>query len=108
MIPSFNTWCAMKPYLRGMWILLCSIAPARGADFQRDVAPLLTKYCAGCHNRNFRPGPHKRSENPDAFYSASELRDCSGACHIYTDATQSQIKTFRPGPEHRVSDRGFD
>ena len=46
----------MKPYLRRMWILLCLIAPARGADFQRDVAPVLTKYCAGCHNRQDREG----------------------------------------------------
>ena len=29
--------------------------PARGLDFERDVQPVLDKYCAGCHNS--RPGP---------------------------------------------------
>lgn len=62
--------------------------------------------CAGCHAGNFTPGPHKKYESPDTFYSVSELRDCSGACHLYTDSTLTVIKQLRPG-EHRVSDSGF-
>jgi hypothetical protein len=38
----------------------------------------------------------------------SELRDCNGACHMYTDSTLTEIKKNRPGPEHRVSDSDFD
>ena len=63
--------------------------------------------CAGCHEAEFRPGPHKSSENPDAFYSVSQLRDCAGACHVYTDATQTTIKEFRSGPEHSVNRGDF-
>ena len=63
--------------------------------------------CAGCHAGNFRSDPHKKHENPDARYTVSELRNCSGACHIYTDSSLTTIKERRPGPEHRISDGSF-
>jgi hypothetical protein len=63
--------------------------------------------CAGCHANDFESGPHKKQENPDAFYTVSELRDCSGACHIYTDSTHTQIKEARPS-NHRSSDNDWD
>lgn len=63
--------------------------------------------CAGCHANDFRPGSHKKHENPDAFYTASELRDCSGVCDMYTDSSMTTISRSRPGPEHRISGSGF-
>jgi predicted CXXCH cytochrome family protein len=63
--------------------------------------------CAGCHAGNYKAGPHKKHENPDVLYTVGELRDCSGACHVYTDATLTTISQSRPGPKHRVSDGGF-
>ncbi len=63
--------------------------------------------CAGCHASDFRSGPHKKHENPDVSYTVGELRDCSGACHIYTDSSMTTIKENRPGPEHRISDGEF-
>jgi hypothetical protein len=58
--------------------------------------------CAACHARDYRNGPHKKTENPTTiFYSVSELRDCSGACHRYTDDTFSVIERTRTG-EHRA------
>jgi hypothetical protein len=62
--------------------------------------------CAGCHAGDFESGPHKKHENPDVSYSISELRDCSGACHVYTDSSLTTIKEIRNG-EHRVSDGDF-
>jgi hypothetical protein len=47
--------------------------------------------CAGCHFNNFRPDPHKKTNSPQTFYTAAELRDCSGACHVYQDATLTTI-----------------
>ena len=41
------------------------------------------------------------------YYTVGELRDCSGACHIYTDSSLSTISDRRNG-NHRVSDGGFD
>jgi hypothetical protein len=34
------------------------------------------------------------------------LRDCSGACHVYTDSNLNKISKTR-NSEHRVSDGGF-
>ena len=39
----------------------------------------------------------------DVRYTVGELRDCTGACHVYTDSTMTTIKENRPGPEHRIS-----
>lgn len=61
--------------------------------------------CAGCHAGDFRAGPHKKHENPDVSYSIAEIQDCTGACHIYTDSTLSNVQEFRPGPEHSVRSR---
>lgn len=68
--------------------------------------PSLQPDCAGCHRSDFKPGPHKKHENPDQSYTAEELRDCAGSCHIYTDATLTTIKERRSG-EHRVSSGDF-
>ncbi len=67
--------------------------------------PAYQPDCAGCHARDFRPGPHEKYENPSEVpYRVNELRDCTGACHVYTDATQSRIEERRTG-EHRASRR---
>ena len=68
--------------------------------------PSLAPDCAGCHRNDYRTGPHKKHENPDVQYTVQELKDCTGSCHIYTDATLTQIKETR-NREHRVSDSGF-
>ena len=62
--------------------------------------------CAGCHAAKFKPDAHKKYEDPDTFYSVSELRDCAGSCHLYTDSSLTTIKKSRTG-EHRTSSGGF-
>jgi hypothetical protein len=62
--------------------------------------------CAGCHASDFRSGPHKKVDSPQINYTVSELRDCSGACHEYTDATFTTIRRTRSG-EHSVRDNEF-
>jgi hypothetical protein len=62
--------------------------------------------CAGCHASRFKPDPHKKSELPLILYTVSELRDCSGSCHLYTDSTFTVIKKARSG-HHRSTDGGF-
>ena len=68
--------------------------------------PAYQPDCAGCHANNFRTDPHTKVDTPRVYYNVSELRDCSGACHIYTNSTLTTIKTFRTG-HHRVTDSGF-
>ena len=70
------------------------------------VSPADAGSCGGCHARNFRADRHPKSA-AGASYTASELRDCSGACHVYTDATLAHVAKPMPGPYHRVTDASF-
>jgi hypothetical protein len=62
--------------------------------------------CAGCHASTFKPDPHKKVDSPAIFYTVSELRNCAGSCHQYTDSTFTTIRRMRSG-EHRSTDGGF-
>jgi hypothetical protein len=57
--------------------------------------------CAGCHANDFR-NEHIKVEQPRILYTVSELRDCAGACHTYSDASFTTIVRTRTG-EHRVN-----
>jgi hypothetical protein len=72
-------------------------------------APAWRPDCAGCHASRFKPDPHTRYTTPQkVLYSVAELKDCSGACHVYRDSSLTTIVTRRSGPEHRVTDEDFD
>jgi hypothetical protein len=87
--------------------LPCTSCHLTNADFINWRFAAYQPDCAGCHAGDYKSGPHKKFENPDTKYLVGELRDCSGACHIYTDSTLSEIKKNRPGPEHRISGGDF-
>jgi len=59
--------------------------------------------CAGCHAGDFEQEEHKKYTTPTtAYYSVSDLRDCTGACHLYTNSSMTTIKENRSG-KHRPS-----
>jgi hypothetical protein len=60
--------------------------------------------CAGCHANDFDAGAHPKVETPRINYTVSELRDCTGACHTYTDNTLTTIRTSRTA--HHSASRG--
>ena len=62
--------------------------------------------CGGCHAKDFKPAAHPKTAK-GALYSATELGNCSGACHIYNDANRESVTKSLPGPYHRVSDAAF-
>jgi hypothetical protein len=62
--------------------------------------------CAGCHASDFKPDLHPKTLG-GVKYTAAELRDCTGACHVYSDATLGTIAKPMPGPYHRVTDAAF-
>jgi hypothetical protein len=70
-------------------------------------APGYKPDCAGCHAADYKSGPHKKSESPKTFYTVGELRDCSGACHVYTDNSHTTIEKNRSGPKHTVTQGDF-
>jgi len=47
--------------------------PPRGLDFERDVQPVLDKYCVGCHNGKDQTMPDLRSERFAKDYQGREL-----------------------------------
>ncbi len=61
--------------------------------------------CAGCHANNYVRDKHDKYP-PNATYSVSELRDCSGPCHEYTDSTMTTIDKTNNN-QHNVRDGAF-
>ena len=69
--------------------------------------PAYKPDCAACHADKFRPQPHAKVMKPiPVFYSVAELRDCTGACHVYTDRTMTTIETRR-SHVHRANGGGW-
>lgn len=56
-------------------------------------SPSLVPECAACHSNSYKPDPHTKYGN--VKYTFTELKDCTGACHIYSDQTLSKITTNR-------------
>jgi hypothetical protein len=57
--------------------------------------------CAGCHANDYRAGEHRKVSG-GANYTVSELRNCAGACHTYTDSSLTTISRSR-NSEHRTN-----
>jgi hypothetical protein len=85
--------------------LTCAACHTADTDQVPYPAPVNAGTCAGCHAKDFSPAAHPKSAR--ALYSAHELADCSGACHVYSQTTPASITRSLPGPHHRVSDATF-
>jgi hypothetical protein len=55
--------------------------------------------CLSCHINDYKQRSHKKANA--VYYTANELVDCAGSCHIYEDQTFSTIFIRRAGPDHR-------
>ncbi|MGD9842448.1 MAG: hypothetical protein AB7U99_06035, partial [Steroidobacteraceae bacterium] len=62
--------------------------------------------CAGCHAKDFKAELHPKITS-GTNYSADELKDCAGACHVYIDDSLSKIAKSIPGPYHKVTNATF-
>jgi len=62
--------------------------------------------CGGCHAAPFRPTSHPKTA-AGLKYTLSELRDCTAACHVYSDATLGTVVKAVPANHHRVGDSAF-
>jgi hypothetical protein len=86
--------------------LKCDSCHTSDTDQVPWPSPANAGTCAGCHAKDFRPAAHpKTAKGQD--YSATELSNCTGACHVYSDSTQSTITRSLSGPHHRVTDATF-
>ena len=80
--------------------LACTDCHGGNSEVVTWDTPTYQPDCAGCHANDYERDEHTKFRDTD--YTVSELRDCAGSCHEYTDSSQSTIKEFRPGPEHTV------
>jgi hypothetical protein len=87
-------------------VLTCVACHTSNTDQIPYAAPAEAGSCAGCHSASFKPALHPKTAD-GVLYTAHELRDCSGACHVYKDATLAELTKSRPGLYHRVSDATF-
>ncbi|HKT71712.1 MAG TPA: hypothetical protein VJQ47_02385 [Steroidobacteraceae bacterium] len=62
--------------------------------------------CAGCHANAFRPELHQKTAG-GLSYTVAELQNCTGSCHVYTDATATTVAKGRPAGHHKVTDGAF-
>jgi len=86
--------------------LPCLDCHATNVDIATWRTPAYKPDCAGCHTGDYKSDPH--SKVGDLKYAVSELRNCSGACHEYTDTSLTTILRSRPGPQHRINSGGFN
>jgi hypothetical protein len=86
--------------------LECTSCHTTNTDKVPYASPAEAGSCAGCHAKDFKPAAHPKTLK-GATYTAHELANCSGACHVYSDTTQSTIARSLRGPHHRVTDATF-
>ena len=86
--------------------LSCTSCHSSNTDQIPWRSPANAGSCAGCHAADFKPAAHPKTVKGQS-YTVNELANCSGACHVYSDSTQSTITRSLPGPHHRVSDSAF-
>jgi hypothetical protein len=82
----------------------CHVANAQTVGWK---FPAFRPGCAGCHADRYRATSHPKFERPaKVYYTVAELRDCTGACHVYADNTQRTILTRQSGA-HRSFGGGW-
>ncbi|MEN8256789.1 MAG: cytochrome c3 family protein [Thermodesulfobacteriota bacterium] len=84
--------------------LACATCHPSNSQVVAWSSPAYKPDCAGCHAGDYESGDHDKYGSIN--YNVSELRDCAGSCHIYTDSSLSTISRTR-NSQHRVSDSGW-
>jgi hypothetical protein len=85
--------------------LECASCHSSNTDQVPWLAAANAGTCAGCHAKDFKADAHPATERQK--YTAGELANCAGACHVYGNSEHSVIVKRMPGPYHRVSDGSF-
>ncbi|HVH84913.1 MAG TPA: hypothetical protein VM713_11425, partial [Steroidobacteraceae bacterium] len=87
--------------------LTCNKCHTTNTEQVAYAAPAYAGTCAGCHAKNYLAAKHPKIAGGRVLYTVGELANCSGACHVYSDATLTTIVKSQPGPKHRVMDAAF-
>jgi hypothetical protein len=85
----------------------CESCHAGNAQTAAWKFPAFRPGCAGCHAQEYRPMAHLKFVRPvKVYYTVSELRDCTGSCHTYSDRTMRTVVT-RNFSRHRAVGGGW-
>ena len=84
----------------------CTACHAAGLDQASWTFAAYRPNCAACHASAFKPDAHPKTAG-GVPYSVAELQNCTGACHVYTDANLTAISRPRPPGHHKVTDGAF-
>jgi hypothetical protein len=84
----------------------CEQCHATRTEAVAFTAPAQSGTCGACHAKDFKPDAHPKTAKGQ-LYLESELSDCTGACHVYSDETRSSVTRSVRGPHHRVTDAAF-
>jgi hypothetical protein len=87
--------------------LACAACHSSNSEKVPYPAAAYAGTCAGCHAREYVAAKHPKIAGGRVSYGVGELANCSGACHVYSDATLTTIARSQPGPKHRVVDGKF-
>lgn len=68
--------------------------------------PAFKPDCAGCHANDFKPDRHVKVDSPRILYTVNDLRNCTSACHVYTNSSLTTVKTSIPS-HHRSTSGGW-
>ncbi len=85
--------------------LTCVQCHSTNTDKIPWTSPASAPACGACHERNYKSAPHTKYGN--VKYTAAELKNCAGSCHVYSDDTLKAVIKLRPGPQHQVSSGQF-
>ncbi len=79
----------------------CPVCHKQNNEKITFLQPGLFPNCATCHADKFKPSAHLKYSAPvTTFYTFSDLKDCTGACHVYADQTLSKITQSKPTFSH--------
>jgi hypothetical protein len=84
----------------------CAACHTSNTDQVPYASPADTGTCASCHSKDFKPDLHAKTSDGQK-YTATELGNCAGACHVYSDAALTTVAKSVGGPYHRVTDAAF-
>ncbi|MGB2820293.1 MAG: formylglycine-generating enzyme family protein, partial [Phycisphaerae bacterium] len=71
--------------------------PARGFDFEREVQPVLSRHCAGCHDGRDRSRPDLRAEGEVEGYRGRQISDLGvGRMHPRMKAETQGLIRYTP------------
>jgi hypothetical protein len=84
----------------------CASCHATGLDQAGWKFAAYRPSCAGCHADTFKANGHAKTVE-GLPYSVAELQNCTGACHVYTDANLTTIAKPHPAGHHKVTDGAF-